>query len=482
MRIPGLRFTPATLMAGTAVLFLLSFFVPAAYAQRTTATVPTPTKVAKAPATAPAKPAATAPVKATTSAPAKPLKLAQLDYPVPPTASAAELLQAADDYAVYADWVNYRAYLQQVVSSHPGTKEAGLALGLLVDEYASIGDSANADACNAKLADYADAEVQAFATLCRTAFPAQRAKQNDVYEATLVSYAAQWKGTASGGRAALALADYYRFTALNYPKALAAYQSVVSDCAGTLVGEEAQVSLAEALDWSVPSQPEQSRAAFEAALSAVHYPGLQVRCVLGLADLLSKSGCLDQALDSLSLLITTYPSHPAVTHAYALRSVAAEQVGAWDLAVSDARAFLAKAVVGTFNLARCHTVLAKDAYRKGNLDEAAAQFTAAAQLAEADNHTSETADLGGPAQAGLAAIAAARGDIRGAMQAYLKAADLEGVSEKKATYLFLAAGAADKVGDAATRSQIIARMTAETPGSAYTTKVVGHEVLPAPGM
>jgi len=148
--------------------------VPAAYAQRTTTTVPTPKTVAKAPAATPAKPAATAPVKATTSAPAKTLKLAQLDYPVPPTASAAELLQAADDYAVYADWVNYRAYLQQVVSSHPGTKEAGLALGLLADEYASIGDTNNADACNAKLAGYADAEVQAFAALCRTAFPAHR--------------------------------------------------------------------------------------------------------------------------------------------------------------------------------------------------------------------------------------------------------------------------------------------------------------------
>jgi len=412
----------------------------------------------------------------------KPLKLAQLDYPVPPTASAAELLQAADDYAVYADWVNYRAYLQQVATSHPGTKEAGLALALLADEYASIGDAGKAETCDAQLAGYADAEVQAFATLCRTAFPAQRARQNDVYETTLASYAAQWKATPSGGRAALSLADYYRFTALDYPKALAAYQGVVTDCAGTLIAEEAQVSLAEALDWSVPSQPEQSRAAFEAALSAVHYPGLQVRCVLGLADLLSKSGWLDQALDSLTQLITTYPGHPAVTHAYALRSITAERLGNWDLAVSDARAFLAKAVVGSFNLARCHTVLAKDAYRKGNLDEAAAQFTAAAQLAEADNHTSDTTRLGGPAQAGLAAVAAARGDVRGALQAYLKAADLEGVSEKKATYLFLAAGAADKVGDTATRAQIIARMTAETPGSAYTTKVVGHEVLPAPGI
>jgi len=455
--------------------------VPAVYAQRTAATVPTPTMVAKAPATAPAKPvAATAPVKATTSAPAKTLKLAQLDYPVPPTASAAELLQAADDYAVYADWVNYRAYLQQVVSSHPGTKEAALALGLLADEYASIGDSTNADACNAKLVDYADAEVQAFATLCRTAFPAQRAKQNDLYEGTLVQYVAQWKGTASGGRAALALADYYRFTALDYPKALATYQSVVTDCTGALVAEEAQVSLAEALDWSVPSQPEGSRAAFESALSTVHYPGLQVRCVLGLADLLSKSGCLDQALDALAQLITTYPGHPAITHAYALRSIAAERVGAWDLAVSDARAFLAKAVVGSFNLARCHTVLAKDAYRKGNLDEAAAQFTAAAQLAEADNHTSETADLGGPAQAGLAAIAQDRGDLRAAMQCLLKGADLVSHPRLKDVYLFQAADLAQQLNDDTTRSQIIARMTSELPGSHLTTKLVGHELLPAP--
>jgi len=442
---------------------VLSFLAPAAYAQPTTAAPPTVGAHGSAPATPP-----------------KTLKLAQLDYPVPPTASAAELLQAADDCAVYADWVNYRAYLQQVVSSHPGTKEAGLALGLLADEYTSIGDTVKAEACTAQLAGYADAEVQAFATLCRTAFPAQRVRQNDVYETTLASYAAQWKGTPSGGRAALALADYYRFTALDYPKALATYQSVVTDCAGTLIAEEAGVSFAEALDWSVPSQPEQSRAAFEAALSTVHYPGLQVRCLVGLADLLWKMGAAPAAVRSLSEIITTYPSHPAVTHAHALRSIAAERVGNWELAVSDARAFLGRAAVGTFNITRAHLVLGADAYRKGNLDEAAAQFTAAAQLAEADNHTSETADLGGPAQAGLAALAQDTGDLRGTMALYQRAADVTSLTQEKAKYLYLAARLAQQLSDTAARAAILARIVAEAPDSHLTAQLVGHDVLPAP--
>jgi len=148
MRIPGLRLTPATLMAGTAVLFLLSSLVPAVYAQRTTAAPRisgTDTNCPRNALLSSTRASNSLSVPEMPKRP-RPLKLAQLDYPVPPTASAAELLQAADDYPVYADWVNYRAYLQQVVSSHPGSKEAGLALGLLADEYTSIGDAGKAEA------------------------------------------------------------------------------------------------------------------------------------------------------------------------------------------------------------------------------------------------------------------------------------------------------------------------------------------------
>ena len=133
---------------------------------------------------------------------------------------------------------------------------------------------------------------------------------------------------------------------------------------------------------------------------------------------------------------------------------------------------------GTYAVARCHVVLGKDAYRKGDLTTATTEFTAASQIAEADHHTTQTSDFGGPAQTGLAAVAARLGDLRGTLQAYLKAADLEAKSGDKAADLYLATEAADKLADTATRQQIIDRMISEVPGSSYTTKLVGHEVLP----
>ena len=316
--------------------------------------------------------------------------------------------------------------------------------------------------------------------MCRTAYPAQRASQWTLYEQTLTAYIEQWKGAPSAARAGLSLGDYCRFNRPDYPRAIAVFRGLAADYAGTLAGEEALVALAETLNWSVPAHHEEAQAAFEQALNTVHYPGLQVRCVVGLADLLTKSSAPDQAADALSQLISAYPSHPSVGHAYALRSYAAETLGNWDQCVSDARAFLAKPVLGSYAVARCHLVLGKDAYRKGHLEDAAAEFTATSQLAEADNHAFETSDLGGPAQAGLAALAADRGDLRGAMQAYLKAADLVTNSGRKALYLSFAVSAADRLGDSEARSAIITRMIAEAPGSSFTTNLVGHELLPAP--
>ena len=77
--------------------------------------------------------------------------------------------------------------------------------------------------------------------------------------------------------------------------------------------------------------------------------------------------------------------------------------------MSDARAFLSQVAFGTYHIARCHLVLGKDAYRKGDLATAATEFTTRSQLAEADNHRYDTSDFGGQAQEGLAAIAQVKG-------------------------------------------------------------------------
>ena len=202
-----------------------------------------------------------------------------------------------------------------------------------------------------------------------------------------------------------------------------------------------------------------------------------MRCLLGLGDLLLKQEATPLAVQALTQLIQTYPSHPQVPHALALRSYAAECLGNWDLCVSDARAFLAKPVTGSFAVARCHLVLGKDAYRKGDLTTASTEFETASQLAQADSHANETSDVGGQAQAGLAAIAQDHGDLQGAMQCLLKGADLVKRSDLKATCLYQAAGLAEQLHDDTTRTQIIMRMTNEVPGSDLTSKLVGHELV-----
>ncbi len=113
-----------------------------------------------------------------------------------------------------------------------------------------------------QLAANSDPETQAFAVMCRTANPAQRASQWEVYQKTLTDFIAQWKGTPSAGRPPSPWRSL-PLTSLNYPQAIATFRGVSHDYAGTLVGEEALVALAETLDWSVPSHLEEAQSAFE---------------------------------------------------------------------------------------------------------------------------------------------------------------------------------------------------------------------------
>ena len=240
------RLTLAIVMAGALLLLATAAFAgpkPAA----------TPTQIAKALVAPPVASAPAAKAPTPVSLPTRTFNLAQLDYPVPATASASAQLEAADEFAEAGDFAGYRQALQQLVSAHPESKEAGLALGILADEFASVGDTANAATFTTQLAANTDPEVQAFAVMCRTAFPAERAQQWDLCESTLTSYIAQWKGTLSAGRAAMSLGDRYRYSHRDYANAIATFRQVSKDYAGTVIGEEALVALADTLDWSVPS-------------------------------------------------------------------------------------------------------------------------------------------------------------------------------------------------------------------------------------
>lgn len=435
-----------------------------------------PAQVAKLPTDAPATEAAP---KAAAPKPGG-KQLAQLTYPVPTTASAADLLSAADDCAFYADWMNYRLYLEQVVSAYPGTKEAGRALALLAEEATSGASLQLAESLSTELAEnYPDPEVQAFASLVSSVGASQRAKQYSTAEQAYLAYLAAWPNASTTPWVRLRLADLYRFQIEDHSKAIAVYQSLLKDYPTGPVAEEALVSLAETYNWIEDgSRKEEAMQTFQQALDLARSPGLQVRALYGLADvLMDPMGELTAAADLFTQIITTYPTHPSAALAYALRAQVAEKRGDWEQTVSDMKAFLTYPSSSRFQQARAHWVLAKDAYRRGDLGEAEAEFTLLAQLAETTWHTRE---FKGEAQAGLAYCAQARGNLRGAMQLFQTAADVEYYPQKKAVYLYQAADLAKQLGDDPVYNTILSRMIAELPGSHLTTKLVGHEVLPAP--
>ena len=462
-----------------------SFLVPAAYAAEPALSASegsSPTQVAKLPV-APDKAPEAAPASgsagsqpATTAPKSEGKQLAQLTYPVPTTASAAELLQAADDYFYYANWDHYRQYLQQVISAYPGTKEAGRALTLLADDFARAGDQAAADTLFAHLAE-ADAGTQAFAALVHTARSAHRAKQFAQEEQAYLAYLAAWKGSAASGWVRLRLGDLYRHSLADYDRAIAVFKGLVTEYQTGPLAEEALVSIAESLNWSESDRNEEARTYYEQALTVAQTPGIQVRAFYGLGDMLMVEGELSAASDTFTQIIAAYPTHPSAALAYAMRSNVAEKRGDWDLAVSDVKAFLTYPSSSQYQTARAHSILAQDAFRNGQLDAAEAEFMLTVQFAATTWHT---ADLRGDAQAGLAYCARERGDLRGAMQAFLTAADVEIYPNKKAVNLFQAAGLARQLGDDGARNQIIARMVAEVPGDHLTVQLVGHEILPAP--
>jgi tetratricopeptide (TPR) repeat protein len=180
--------------------------------------------------------------------------------------------------------------------------------------------------------------------------------------------------------------------------------------------------------------------------------------------------------DALSIVVDTYPTHPAAALAAITRGYAAEQLGYWEAAVEDAEFYLASTNQQQVWRAYANYVLAQDAFCAGGYDDAEAQFAFVAELAEKPHAVEYQAW----AWAGIAACREMKGDLRGALQAYLEAADCAVYQRDKAVYLYTAAGLAHKLGDDATAGRIADRMVAELPGSHLTTRLLGHEVLPAP--
>jgi len=261
-----------------------------------------------------------------------------------------------------------------------------------------------------------------------------------------------------------------------WDKAIAIFQAVLDEYGAGPVAEEAAISLAESVNWSGKAELGEVIDLYQGALSMTKDPAFRRRALTGLGDCYETMGDWTACWDTLSEVVNDYPTHPAAAHAAIIRGHAAQEMGHWEAAVEDAEFYLASTNQQPFWRTCANYLLAQDAFRAGRYEEAESQFALAAELAE----DPRGAEFRGMARAGVAACREKRGDLRGALDLLLQAAETEVSQVEKTVLLYRAALLATRAGDSATAFAIRDRMLREFPGSSFTTRLVGYEVLPAP--
>jgi hypothetical protein len=413
--------------------------------------------------------------KATAPADSGKTEVAQLPgHPsAPPTA--AELIRQAHDYMFWEDSADGQACLEQAVAAEQGTPDGGRARALLASAVAES-DPARAEALFSEVAqEYTDPEVLAFANLVRACDAATRAQDWPQVEAILSAAAATWRGTWTGAWAALRLGDHYRWDMTNWDQAAVIFRAVRDEYGAGPVAEEAAVSLAESVNRSEKVELAEVIQLFQDALDMSQDLAFSRRALVGLGECFEAQADWAACWDTLSEIIASYPTHPVAARAAIMRAYADQRLGRSEMAVEDAQFYLASGIERPLWRTYANYLLAQDAFRGGRYEDAEAQFASVAELAEDPQAT----EFGGAARAGMAACREARGDRRGALAAYLEAADHAVKKREMAVYLYEAAGLAQSLGDSTTFQQIADRMVTELPGSHLTTRLVGHEVLPA---
>ncbi len=403
-------------------------------------------------------------------------QVAQLAGNIAPAPTAAELMRQAYDYMFYKDFANERACLEEAVAVEPGTEDGTRALALLAATYLGE-DPAKADELFAQALDQSSTpELVAFVHLIRDFSMAEQSQDWARLEGVLSEAASTWKGTPTGAWAALRLGDHYRWDVEEWGKAIATFQEVLDEYPVGLVAEQALVSLAECLNWSDSGRWEEAVDLYQATLDMTNEPGFRIRALIGLGDYCEQIHDWTACWDTLSVVVDNYPDHPAAGLAAIIRAYAAQHLGYWEATVADAEFYLSSTNQQPAWRTYANYVLAEDAFRAGRYDEAESRFAFVAQLAEKP----QAAEFRSKARVGIAACREMRGDLRGALDAYVEAADYASGQRQKAICLYQAAILAGRLGDDATAQQVADRMADELPGSHLTTRLLRHEVLPAP--
>lgn len=405
-------------------------------------------------------------------------QLAQAVSSAPADLSAAAMIELAAEYAWNEDADGERGWLE-AAATKPPSSDTARAMVLLAEARFFAGDKDKGQSLlDAVRAQYREPEVLAFAGLVQALSlmaPESSAHGKRYYadagnSRRLYTEAAQkWPGTFLGGWASIRLAAVYR-NQLDQPKeAIVVSKQTASDYPG-VVGESALEDLAATITFSL-GEFGAGRELYEQLLETGTRELTKQRATLHLGELLMDIENYDTAYQLFSSFVSTWPQHADSVGARMLHGYAAAQLNRWEEAVADAREYLRTTVPRLpVYVAKAHVVLGRAAFVQGQFD-----------LAETEFLLVDDQFLAPEAKASAGHCRARRGDLRGALSAFLEAASLADRANAP-SYLYQAARLARESGDQTAFGRILQQMESEFPANSLTSLLAGREVVPAPGI
>ena len=375
-----------------------------------------------------------------------------------PAGSAASLLEAAADYAWTEEVAKQMDCLNQIVSTYPGTLEAGVALVNLADYYERVNNaSLSTQLYDQVRTQYPDPDLQEYATLAQAwCHPLQ----NDSYDAVIavsVDAMEHPRGIVSATFGALQLATLYQYNLEDYASAQAIYEAVRDAYPGAPAAREAKLGIAECISWSPPFRHADAMAIFQEVAAEGGEYRHQVRAVFAVGHSLFELGDLEAALGVFAQVIAHYPGTRPADYAQMETALCHERLGQADTAFTEVGDYLSGPHDDPVYLCWAHYLRGALLARNGDLPGAEADFRWV--LASPRNELVRTVS-----SLALAQCLDGKGDRGGALDVVLAAADAAPNPSEKAQSLLSALVRAQEMGSAALASSLFSRLQQECPG------------------
>jgi tetratricopeptide (TPR) repeat protein len=385
------------------------------------------------------------------------------------------MISLALEYAWHGDAESELSWLESAASM-PASIDTGRAAVLLAEAVLFTGDRTTAtQLLDGVRLQHTDPEIIAFADLVSGLVPLTPRQTShgrrlyadyEVMRGLCADAADRWRGTFVGGWSLIRLGHVYRAGLDRADDAVAVLGSNADYYAGSVFREWALEDLAAAVTFSLGDFA-QGRQLYQELLATTGDDFIRQRATLHLGELLMDLQQYDEAYGYFDEFVRRWPEHADSVGAVILRGYVASRIHKWDEAVADANRYLSLTASTLPDYAgKAHLALARAAYARGDLDAAEAEFA----LVNDEYLTPE-------GKAGVGRCRARRGDLQGAMSAFLEAAALASPLTAPSHY-YQAARLAQMLGDRNTFNQILARLIAEFPGSSFTALLAGRDILP----